>query len=84
MTSPVPAAPQEGDVPQAIRDLLVTGTKLRRNLMSGHTELWHVRAVIDDDWIVFRTYDRKTGWVYFCADIIMCYMSLANGGLTLK
>lgn len=80
-----PTAPQEGDVPQAVRDLLVIGTKLLRRQLSGHKpQLWHVRAVVDDDCIVFRRYDPKLGWLYFAVDIAQCNSALANGGLVLR
>jgi hypothetical protein len=85
MNTTVPTAPQAGDVPQAIRDLLVPGTKLLRRQLGGHkAQLWHVRAVVDDDCIVFRRYDPKLGWLYFAVDIDECASALANGGLALK
>lgn len=40
------------------------GVKFRKPGPLLNVNLWHVRAIVDDDQVVIRAWNRRLGWMY--------------------
>ena len=70
---------------QEAREIMQPGNTVREFWGEGNPNnmLMHVRAIVDDDWLVFRwwSYSRKT-WQYAIRWIYFFYLLHKNGILT--
>lgn len=47
-------------------DYVLPGASLRLSYGEGNpnNKLIHIRAIVDDEWVVFRRWSHRRGWVY--------------------
>ena len=68
------------------REIMAPGNDVREHWGSKniHNKLMHVRAIIDDDWVVYRwwSYHRRS-WQYEIDWIYKFYLMLQSDALTL-
>ena len=43
--------------------------KIKSSATDARIYTYHIRAVVDNDWIVYRRADKRFGWRYFIEDI---------------
>ncbi len=65
---------------------LKPGARLRRTIGSltptPYTELWHVRAIVDGEYIVYRVWSRsRRRWQYRIKDLIFFHLCWQDGTL---
>lgn len=59
----------------ALRAQLTPGTQVR-----ALRDLWHIRAIIDGDQVVYRRWSkRKQRWVYGCDPLYVFWLYIQNG-----
>ena len=76
-----------GELPSELRDILSPGNTVRLWFNEGNpnNELRHVRAVVDDEWIVYRFWRKhKRGWFYEVSHWLYFYLCWRDGFLKLK
>lgn len=67
------------DLDPALLAAVQPGAKLRRTIgdltPTPRDEIWHVRAVVDDDVVVYRAWNRsRRNWDYHLTNLLFCHL----------
>ena len=69
----------------AVLAMVRPGAKLRhwRGTAGDHptSEVWHVRAVVDDNRVVYRVWYPGRGWRYFLDSMVAFHLAYEGGAL---
>lgn len=78
-------APRLPIIDPAVQALVQPGRRVR--MLFGYmtdsprSELWHIRAIVDDDRVVYRVW-RGNRWQYHVEDLLRFQLAWQDGGLT--
>lgn len=82
------ASPTVAGIPIApgLLAALKPGARLRRTIgnltPTPYTELWHVRAIVDGEHVVYRVWSRsRRQWMYQMSDVFFLHLCWQNGTL---
>lgn len=87
MTDNTPSPTIAGiDIDPGLLAALKPGASLRRTIGSAtptpRTELWHVRAIVDGEYVVYRVWSRgRRRWHYRLDDVIFLHLCWQEGTL---
>ena len=72
-----------GDYPPEFLALLTSGTALRLNYGPGNVNNCrrHIRAIVDDDQVVYRVWSARRGWLYRVESAYALYVEWKQGVL---
>ena len=72
------------EYPAAFLALLVPGRAVRLDygIDNRLNCLRHIRAIVDDEQVVYRVWNAKNGWQYFVSDRYSFYWRWTKGYLT--
>lgn len=64
-----------------IEDILQRGVGVNIAYQSGRTETLHVRAIVDEDYVVVRQWSARKGWMYRVVDRYYFELLLEKGSV---
>lgn len=74
-----------GDLPAEFLRLMQPGMALRIHYGEGHlsNERWHIRAIVDGEWVVYRAWQRRRRWwMYRCEHVTLLLDMWEKGYMT--
>jgi hypothetical protein len=73
------------EIDPAVLDMVTPGAKLRawHGYQTDHptSEIWHVRAIVDDNEVVLRVWRPGRGWQYFLKSMYALHLAYRDGAL---
>lgn len=73
------------EIDPAVLAMIQPGAKVRHlfgyQTPNPTSEIWHIRAIVDDNYVVCRKWHAGRGWQYFLESMISFHLTYINGGL---